>query len=119
MISTRLELQTQAAVTFGASGVFGAQLRLLLYNKQNKTVVKLNDNTFVEEMRTQALEEIAYRINAYFIKNNITTTKFYAARTLLSGDVATQTTSIEEAKKLREKDSQTKILGRKAKLTQR
>lgn len=85
--------------------MFGAQLRLLLYNKQNKTVVKLNDNTFVEEMRTQALEEIAYRINAYFIKNNITTTKFYAARTLLSGDVATQTTSIEEAKKLREKDS--------------
>ena len=78
--------------------------RSRVYNKNNEIVVKLNDNASTEEMKKQAPEEVANRIDAYLMENNITTTKLRAARTLPSGDVAVQTTMAEEAKKLREKD---------------
>ncbi len=110
MIPTASNLQTWAAVASGA------QPRTPLYNKQNEIVVKLNDNASAEEMRKQAPEEVAHRIDAYLMENNITTTKLRAARTLLSGDVAIQTTSIEEVGKLRERDGWTKVLGSKGKL---
>lgn len=51
------------------------QMHNLVYNKQNKIVVKLNNNTFVKKMKNQALEEVVHQINVYLIKNNITTTK--------------------------------------------
>ncbi len=50
------------------------------------------------------------------MENNITTTKLRTARTLSSGDVAIQTTNIEEVKKLRKRDGWTKVLGSKARL---
>ena len=115
-ISTPPKPQTWAAAASGASG---AQPRPPLYNKQNEIVVKLNDSASAEEMRKQAPEEVAHRIDAYLMENNITTTKLRAARTLPSGDVAIQTTSIDEAEKLREEDGWTKVLGSKAKLTRK
>lgn len=78
--------------------------------------MKLNDSTSAEEIRKQALEKIVYRINAYLIRNNITTTKLCAVLILPSKDVAIQTTSIDEAKKLREENNWTKVLESKAKL---
>lgn len=100
-----------------AAAASGAQSRPPLYNKQNEIVIKLNDNASAEEMRKQAPEEVAHRIDAYLMENNITTTKFRVARTLPSGDVAIQTTNAEEAEKLRGEDAWTKVLGSKAKLT--
>lgn len=82
-------------------------------------VVKLNDNVFAEVMRKQAPEKVTYRIDVFLIENNITTTKFCAAQTLSSGDIAIWTTSIEKAEKLGEKDGWTKVLESKAKLTQK
>ena len=58
--------------------------RPLLYNKNNEIVVKLNNNTLAEEIKKQALKEVAYRIDAYLIENNIITIKLRAAQTLLS-----------------------------------
>lgn len=113
-ISTPPKPQTWAAVASGASG---AQPRPPLYNKQNEIVVKLNDNASAEEMRKQAPEEIAHRIDAYLIKNNITIIKLRTAWTLPSGDVAIQTISIKKAEKLKEESGWTKVLGSKAKLT--
>ena len=95
------------------------QPRPPLYNKQNEIVVKFNDSASTEEMKKQAQEEVAHRIDTYFMENNITTTKLCAARTLLSGDVTIQTISIDEAEKLREEDGWTKVLGSKAKLIQK
>lgn len=99
--------------------MFGLQTRPPLYNKQNKIVVKLNDNASTEEIRKQASEKVVYKIDTYFIENNITITKLCVARTLSSEDVAIQITSIEETKKLRKKDRWTKILESKAKLIQK
>lgn len=78
--------------------------------------MKLNDNAFAEEMKNQGPEEVAKRIDAYLMENNITTTKLRAARTLPSGDVALQTTNAEEAEKLRGRDGWIKVLGSKVKL---
>ncbi len=44
-------------------------------------------------MKKQAPEEVAYRIDAYLVENNITATKLRAAQTLLGGDIAIQTTN--------------------------
>ena len=90
-----------------------------LYNKNNEIVVKLNDNASAEEMKKQAPREVAHRIDAYLIENNITTVKLRAARTLPSGDIAIQTTNEEEAEKLRGEDGWTKVLGSKAKLARK
>lgn len=113
MVPTASKPQTWAAVTSGA------QTRIPLYNKQNKIVVNLNDNAFTEEIKKQALEEVVHRIDAYLMENNITTIKLRAARTLSNGDIAIQTTSIEEVEKLREKDVWTKVLRNKVKLIQK
>ncbi len=56
-------------------------------------------------MKKQALEEVAQKIDAYFIENNITITKLREARTLQSRDIAIQITNDEEAERLRGKDS--------------
>ena len=96
-----------------------AKTRSPLYNKNNEIVVKLNDNASAEEMKKQAPKEVAQRIDAYLIENNITTTRLRAARTLPSGDVAIQTTTEEEAEKLRGEDGWTKVLGSKAKLARK
>ena len=70
-----------------------AKSRPPFYNKNNKIVVKLNDSASAEIMKKQAPEEVAHRIDAYLVENNITTTKLRAARTLPSGDIAIQTTN--------------------------
>ncbi len=70
-------------------------------------------------MKKQALKEVARRIDAYLIENNITTTKLRAAQTLPSGDIAIQTTNEEEAEKLRGEDGWTSVLGSKAKLARK
>lgn len=36
-----------------------AKIRFLLYNKNNKTVVKLNDNALAKKIKKQALKEVA------------------------------------------------------------
>ena len=96
-----------------------AKTRSPLYNKNNEIVVKLNDNASAEEMKKQAPKEVAQRIDAYLIENNITTTRLRAAQTLPSGDIAIQTTTEEEAEKLRGKDGWTKVLGSKANLARK
>lgn len=78
--------------------------------------MKLNNNVFAEEIRKQASEEVVHRIDIYLIKNNITTIKFCAAWTLPSRNIAIQTSSIEKAEMLREKDGWTKFQRSKAKL---
>lgn len=45
-----------------------------------------------------------HKIDAYLIKNNITITKLCIMQILPNKDVAIQTISIKEAKKLRKKD---------------
>ena len=57
---------------FGASGI---QPYFLLYNKLNKIVTNLNNNAFAKKMKKQILKKIMYKINTYFIKNNITNIK--------------------------------------------
>ncbi len=93
-----------------------AKTHLLLYNKNNKIVVKFNDNASAEEMKKQAFKEIARRIDTYLIENNITTTRLRIAQTLSSGNIAIQTTNKEKDEKLRGEDGWTKVLGSKAKL---
>ena len=110
---TSTKPQTWAAVAANA------KTRSPLYNRNNEIVVKLNDNASVEEMKKQAPKEVAQRIDAYLIENNITTIRLRAARTLPSGDVAIQTTTEEEAEKLRGEDGWTKVLGSKAKLARK
>lgn len=82
-------------------------------------IVKLNNNVLIEKTKKQASKKVIYKINADFIKNNITTTKLYATQTLSSRDIAIQITNKKEAKKLREEDGQTKILKSKTKLIQK
>lgn len=62
--------------------------RPLLYNKNNRIVVKLKEASSVEEMKKKAAEEVAHRIDTYLMVNNITTTKLRAARNLPSRVVA-------------------------------
>lgn len=54
-----LKLQTWAAIAYSK---FSVQLRLMFNNKQNKIIVKLNNNTFVEEMKKQALKKCPIRL---------------------------------------------------------
>lgn len=56
-------------------------------------------------MKKQALEEVTYKIDAYFMKNNITTIKVYTTQTLSSRNIMIQITNEEEAKKLRKENS--------------
>ncbi len=88
----------------------------LLYNKNNKIVVTLNDAALAEEMKKQALKKVANGIDDYLVENNITATKLRAAQTLPRGDIAIQTINEEEAEKWRGEDGWTKMLGSKAKL---
>ena len=96
-----------------------AKTRPFLYNKNNKIVVKLNNNASAKEMKKQAPKKVAHRIDAYLIVNNITTTKLRAVQTLPNRDIAIQITNKEEAKKLRGKDSWMKMLKSKAKLARK
>lgn len=66
-------------------------------------------------MKKQTLEKVDYKIDTYFIKNNITITKLYIMQILLNKDVVIQITNIEKAKNLREKDSWIKVLESKVK----
>lgn len=79
--------------------------------------MKLNNIASAEEIRKQALEKVAHRIDVYLMENSITTIKFYTTWTLPNRDVTIQITSIEKAKNLREEDDWTKVLRSKAKLT--
>ena len=90
-----------------------------LYNKNNKIVVKLNNNALAEEMKKQAPKEVAHRIDAYLLKNNITTTKLRAVQTLPSGDIAIQTINKEKVEKLKGEDGWTNVLESKAKLARK
>ncbi len=96
-----------------------AKSRPLFYNKNNKKVVKLNNCASAKMMKKQAPEEVAHRIDAYLIENNITTTKLCVAQTLPSRDIAIQTTNKEEAEKLGEEDGWPRMLGSKAELARK
>lgn len=89
---------------------------LLLYNKNNIMIVKLNDCASTEMMKKQTLEKVAYRINAYFMENNIITTKLCMAQTLLNKNIIIQIINEEEVEKLRREDSWTKLLKTKVEL---
>ena len=47
----------------------------LFYNKNNKIIVKFNNTFTLEIMKKQAFKEILYKIDSYFIENDITNTK--------------------------------------------
>ncbi len=108
-----LKLKTWAAIAAKR------RTRPPLYNKNNDIVVKLNDDASAEKMKKQAPEEVAYRIDAYLVENNITAPKLRVAQTVPSGDIAIQTTNDEKAENLRMEDGWTKVLGSKAKLTRK
>lgn len=74
-----------------------AQSQPLLYNKNNRILLKLNDSYSVEDMTKKAPEEVVHRIDAYLTENNIATTKLRAAQNLPSRDIAIKTTREEEA----------------------
>ena len=93
------KLQTWAAIAANA------KMRALLYNKNHQIVVKLKDAASAEEIKKQAPKEVAYRIDAYLLKNNITAAKLRAAQTLSSGNIVIQTTNEEAVEKLREENS--------------
>lgn len=119
-------LKKQQAVTIAfpklqtwAVMAVNAKTRLLLYNKNNEIVVKLNNNSSAEKMKKQAPKKVTYKIDAYLIENNIITIIFQVAQTLSSGDIAIQTLNKEKAKKLKGENGQTKVLGSKAKLAQK
>lgn len=80
------------------------QIRQLFYNKNNKIVMKFNNNVFVKIIKKQA-SKVAYKINTYFIKNNIIITKFYIAYIFLNKNIVIQTINKEKTKKLRRKNS--------------
>ena len=82
-------------------------------------MVKLNDDASAEKMKKQAPEEVAYRIDAYLVENNITALKLRVAQTVPSGNIVIQTTNDEKAENLRMEDGLTKVLGSKAKLTRK
>lgn len=50
-----------------------------LYNKINKIAVKLNDNLSAKEIKKQASEEFAHRIDIYLIESKINITKLRGA----------------------------------------
>lgn len=56
-------------------------------------------------MKKQASKKVAYKINTYLIKNNITIIKLYMAQTLSSRDITIQISNEEEVEKLKKKDS--------------
>lgn len=65
------------------------------------------------------MKEVAQRINACLIKNNITTTGLRVAQTLAIENVAIETTIKEEVEKLRGEDRWIIVLGSKAKLVRK
>lgn len=67
--------------------------------------MKLNNNASAKEIRKQVSEEVIHKIDVYFVKINITTTKLCATWTLSSGNIAIQIISIEEVKKLRKENN--------------
>ncbi len=82
-------------------------------------LVKLNNAASSGKMKKQAPKNVAHRIDAYLVQNNITVTKLRAEQTLPYGDIAIQTTNEEVAKKLRGEEGWTKMLGSKAKLARK
>lgn len=58
-----------------------------LQNTNSKIIVKLNNNNLTEEMKKQAPKEVVQTIDAYFMKNNIITTKLHIIKTLPSGNI--------------------------------
>lgn len=82
MIIASPKLQTWAAIAASK------KIRLSFYNKNNKIIVELNNNALAEKMKKQAPKKVAHKIDAYFIENNISTTKLYAVQTLPSGNIA-------------------------------
>lgn len=52
---------------------------LLFCNKNNKIVIKLNNNTSIEKLKKQTLKKFAQKIDVYRIKNNIITIKLCEA----------------------------------------
>lgn len=65
-----LKPQTWAAI---AANI---KMHLPFYNKNNKMVVKFNNNTLTEEMKKQAPKKVIYRINAYLIKTSLPSLSF-------------------------------------------
>lgn len=63
-------------------------MRPLFYNKNNKIIVKFNDNALIEKIKKQDFKKIIYKINTYFIKNNITITKLCIVQILSSKNIA-------------------------------
>lgn len=54
-------------------------MHLFFYNKNNKIIVKLKNNILAKKIKKQIFKEVAFRIHAYFIKNNIIITNLCIA----------------------------------------
>ena len=63
------KLQTWAAMAANAKSCPS------FYNRSDKIVVKLNDSALAEMIKKQPLKEVVQRIDAYLIRNNVTTNK--------------------------------------------
>lgn len=60
----------------------------LLYNKNNKIVIKFNNISLAKKMKKQTFKKIAYKINIYLIKNNIISIKLRIIQILPSEYIA-------------------------------
>lgn len=67
--------------------VVNIKMHLFFYNKNNEILVKFNDNILAKKIKKQISKKVIYKIDAYFIKNNITTTKLHIAQILLIEDI--------------------------------
>lgn len=70
-------------------------------------------------MNKQVSKKVAHRIEAYFVKNNITSIKLRMAQTLPSTNIVMEPRSEEETEMLRGEDGQMKVLESKAELAQK
>lgn len=77
---------------------------IYLISINNKIVIKLNNNTLAEKIKTQALRKIVRKIDAYIIKNNITTIKVCKIYFLPTRNIAIQIINKEKAKKLKKEN---------------
>lgn len=92
---------------------------LFFYNKNNKIINKLNNNILVEIIKKQTLKKFVYKINIYFIKNNINIIIFCVIQTLLSKDIIIQVINEKKFEKLRRENDWKKIPKSIAKLAQK
>lgn len=82
-------------------------------------VGNLNDNDLVDKIRTEGIEEIANKINGYFIESKITTTESCTVCIISSRDVNIKSSIEEDAEEPKVDDNFIIALRSKTKLSRK